>query len=674
MKIGKGILLFLLFLFLSATLQSQVLNPVKWENSIKKNSDNTYDLVFTAKIQKGWHLYGLNIADGGPVRTSVNFKNTNSIELIGNTKSSIKPDKKYDSTFAMDVELFEGTVSFSQKLKLKVPKATVEGFVEFMVCDNSRCLPPTNNDFSFSLENSISADNKQTEKTTTETDTGSSVPVNDTISTLTTSSKGVSKNNDKAGESLWQIFWGAVAKGILSVFTPCVFPIIPLIVAFFMRDNSTRKRIYQAILFGLTIITFYISVGLFAGILKIDLTLLSKFPTTNFILFLLLFLVALSFFGMFEIILPGKLSNKLDQQVDKGGLLAPFFLALATVVVSFSCVGPIAGAAIATALKGDIIKPVIAMFGFSLSFSFPFIVIGIFPALLKKLPKSGGWLNSVKVVFAFIIFGTSFIFLGNIRFGIFTRDVILSIEIVTFALLGFYLLGKFKLPHDSDLPHIKVPRLILAILSFSFAIYMFPGLLGSPLKAISSYLPSSETSELKISSAPAITTDNQSALCNKVPKYSGKYHLPYNLASYFDYNEGIACAKEKDMPVLLYFTGYSCKNCKNMYSEVWSDQRVMDKLRNQFVIISLYVDDFTDLAENDKYISDQSGKEITTIGKKNLEFEISRYGTNSQPLFVILNTREDVLTEKEAYTYSSNIDEFLLFLDEGIQNYESSMK
>jgi thiol:disulfide interchange protein len=681
MKLIRKALTILIFTLFSAKAITQIYAPVKWINSYKHVSDNTYELIFKANIQEDWHVYGLNIPDGGPIRTTINYLSTKNFEPIGKLTADKKPVTSYDSTFEMDIELFSGSVQFRQLIKVKSYPAEIKGSIDYQSCNDMRCLTLTN-EFQFMVEgnqvstvnNSVSAANEENKPEVV----SKPAPVKTNISSLvkvnSTEPEGQS-SSDKLKVSLWSIFFAALGKGILSVFTPCVFPVIPLIIAFFMNNNSTRKRIFQTLLFAVSIIAFYVLTGLVAGLAKLDLTMLSKYWYVNFILFLLLLTIALSFFGMFEITLPGSWSNKLDQQVDKGGFWAPFFLAMATVVVSFSCVGPIAAHAIASALKGELVQPVVAMFGFSLSFTLPFIIIGIFPVLLSKLPKSGGWLNSVKVVFAFVIFASSFIFLGNIGWKFVTRDVVLSIETITFILLGFYLLGKIKFPHDSDLKVVKVPRFLLALFSFAFAVYLIPGLFGSPLKAVSAYLPSQETSELSnlktnFTQTTGSSVNSSEMLCDAAPKYAKKYHLPYGLPSYFDYEEGLACARTKNKPVLLYFTGYSCKNCKNMYSEVWSDQRVQETLRNKFIIVSLFVDDTTSLFASDRYISSQTGREITTVGRKNSEFEIDRFASNSQPLFVIINAEGKVISGSEPYTYSPDIEKFQAFLDNAIQNYQ----
>lgn len=684
MKLNYKNLTTSILLLISLGLYADVIKPVKWEHSLKQIDDETYEIVFKASIDKGWHLYGLNIPEGGPIATSFTFNNLVGAELMGNTQTSKKPEVKFDNTFEMELELFDGTVSFSQKIKKTTEGASIKGFIEFMACDDSRCLPPSEIEFSYSLANTL------TEKTSA-TPAQKALPGIDTLTLVNEVASAPDKseqkvetlsnvNSDKEPEqnrkSRWAIFWEAFTKGLLAILTPCVFPIIPLTVAFFMRDSTTGKRIFQALFFGLSIVAIYSIVGLVAGLLQIDITALTRHWLANIIIAAVLLAFAASFFGMFELVLPGSLSNKLDNKVDKGGLLAPFFLALVTAVVSFSCVGPIAGVAIGAAMNGEIITPVIAMAGFSSAFALPFVLLGIFPGMLKNMPKSGGWLNAVKVVFAFLMLVAAYIFLGNTQWALFNRDTILALNIATFILLGIYLLGKIKFAHDSDLPSLKVPRLLLAIVSFSLALYLLPGLFGSPLKALSPFLPAEETSEMNVRQAftsnVSLLEVSTTALCHPNPRYSDKLHLPHNLAGYFDYVEGMACAQELNKPVLLDFVGHSCKNCKKMYADVWSDPQILAKLQEEFIIIALYTDDRTPLPESEWYTSTLDGKEKNTLGKKNLDFQISKFQSNALPLYAILDTNGRVITEVPYFTYNTNKKEFLNYLDEGISNFRKA--
>jgi thiol:disulfide interchange protein len=685
----RKVFLFTISLTLSFVVKADIVQPVKWEKSVRKINKTTFEVTFKANIDKGWHLYGLDIPEGGPYATSFNYSDSSIFSTIDKPVPSVQPERKYDETFAMDLEYFHGMVTFKQRLKTFKENPTISGYIEFMACDDSRCLPPSEIDFDFSFGKTAeaatdaSSDLKnvapliQTQQLTVgnSDDDSSLQEPNESTSEAEINTASIGQTPIERELSLWEIFLKALSKGILAVFTPCVFPIIPLTVAFFMRDNSSGQRIFQAIFFGLSIVAIYAGVGLVAGIFQIDLTELTKNWIANLIIVAILLVFSASFFGMFELILPSRISNKLDNQVDKGGFLAPFFLALVTAIVSFSCVGPIAGVAIASALNGEIISPVIAMIGFSTAFAFPFVLIGIFPGLLKNMPKSGGWLNAVKVVFAFLMVLASYIFLGNTQWKIFNRDVILSLNIATFLLLGLYLLGKIKFAHDSDVSHIGVFRLFLAIIAFALAIYLFPGLLGSPVKAFAPLLPTQETSEFNLSGIvssgfPVNSEDNQE-ICDEHPKYSDILHLPLNLKGYFDWDEALACAREVNKPVLVDFVGHTCKNCKKMYAEVWSDQRVRKKLAKDFVLLALYTDDPTKLPEDEWATSALDGRVKKTLGKKNLDFQINRYDSNALPMYVIIDPQGEILTKSKLYyTYSNNIDAFLDFLDEGLSKFK----
>ncbi|MBN1118835.1 MAG: thioredoxin family protein [Bacteroidales bacterium] len=694
-KLIRQISLLIILLSVSFVVKADVDNPVKWQTSIQKLGDFEYEIIFSAKIDAGWHLYGLNIPEGGPIATSFNYSDSSVFKQIKVPVSSKNPEIKFDETFNMELELYNNSVVFKQKLILKDKTATISGYIEFMSCDDSRCLPPSEIEFEFTTDaKPAQATSKLPEKkkelpviqvNTIETNTSviSDEITEDTVEQTkeveSTQESAIAeepvKQNQEPEKTLWQIFFEALSKGLLAIFTPCVFPIIPLTVAFFMRDNSTAKRVFQAVFFGLSIVFIYALVGLAAGIFQIDLTELTKHWLANIIIVAVLVIFAVSFFGVFELVLPSKLSNKLDSEVDKGGLLAPFFLALVTAIVSFSCVGPIAGVAIGAAMTGEIISPVIAMIGFSAAFAFPFVLLGIFPGMLKKMPKSGGWLNGVKVVFAFLMIIASYIFLGNTQWAIFNRDVILSLNIVTFILLGLYLLGKIRFSHDSDIPFLSVPRLFLAIASFSVAVYLVPGLFGSPLKAFTPFLPPTETSEFKPAAGNSESEFDVGTaeynLCEESPKYADKLHLPYDLKGYFDWDEALACAKKINKPVLVDFVGHSCKNCKKMYAEVWSDDKVQKILSEDFVLLALYTDDRTKLPENEWVYSEIDGRIKKTLGKKNLDLQISKYNSNALPMYVIVDANGNILTNSTRYyTYSNDVDAFIHFLKEGTMNYK----
>lgn len=671
---------------------TQVYNPVHWSFSSRPVSGQVFELTFTATIDEGWHMYGLNIPGSGPIATSFTFNENKNIVFTGNLIAVKPPVVKFDPTFEMDVELFGGQASFTRRVKvLSQEAATLGGFVEFMACDDSRCLPPKEESFEFLLKPSAMAAKEtikkddaparepapvfETRKLDIESDTATSLASQPETVAETPETPEMMDQKSPDDRPLMRLFLLALLAGFGALLTPCVYPIIPLTVSFFMRDTARSKAVYNGLVFGLSIILIYTLVGLIVGLLKIDLVRLISSHWIPNLIFLLIFLaLAFSFFGMFEITLPGSLSNRIDQQAEKGGFLGPFFMALATVVISFSCTGPIVGVVLGSALQGEIIKPVVGMLGFSISFALPFTLLAIFPGFMKKLPKSGGWLNSVKVFFAFILLAFSLVFLSNMGMKFITRDVILALYIVIFTLLGLYLLGKIKFAHDSELTHISVPRLMLAIASFAFAVYMIPGLFGAPLKAISPFLPPREEMSFNLAGA-AVTAQPAEGIaegvnvCTQTPKYSNILQLPLGLKGYFDYDEALACARELNKPVLLDFAGHSCKNCKKMYAEVWSDPEVLKRLKNDFVIAVLYTDDRTKLPVEDQITSSLDGKVKNTIGKKFNDLQVTKFSTNALPLYAIVDPSGNVLTGKAYHTYSPDVQAFVDFMQEGLQKF-----
>lgn len=698
---GMKKLVFLLVILVTNTnySSSQVLDPVKWSFTSVQVSDETFELKFAATIEQGWHMYGLNIEPGGPVPTSINYNDSTNIDFASAIKLSKQPEIKFDPTFELDVELFDNGITFIQQVSpVKEGKTFVEGYVEFMVCDDSRCLPPKEVDFSFELKKekmSNHSGNQRTsvsEKQVSEVTESSKEFERDTQSVvinlpeeLSTESEVENVLNKKSNtekdteqDSLIGLFFIAFLAGFGALLTPCVYPIIPLTVSFFMRDTSRSKAIIKGLFFGISIVFIYTLVGFIVGLFKIDLVrLVSAHWLPNIIFFLIFLLLAFSFFGMFEITLPSSLSTKIDQQADKGGFLGPFFMALATVIISFSCTGPIVGVVLGGALQGEIVRPVIGMLGFSISFALPFTLLAIFPGFMKNLPKSGGWLNSVKVFFAFILLAFSLIFITNLQLDFITREVIIAVLIIIFLLLGLYLLGKIKFSHDSDVSYISVPRLLIIIATFSFMAYLIPGLFGAPLKAISPFLPA-RTIPFNIptqtGSNDSPTRDSNlsnSAICNERPKYSDFLDLPLGLKGYFDYDEALACARQLNKPVLLDFAGHTCKNCKKMYAEVWSDPVVLHKLKTEFVVTALYTDDRTKLPEVDQVVSTIDGRIKNTVGKKFNDLQIAKFGTNALPLYAIVDGNGNIVTTDDYYTYSSNVENFLTFLEDGLINFRN---
>ena len=658
MKRSRTITL-ILFLFLSAnSLFSQILNPVNWEFAYNKTGAKQYELVFTAKIDNRWHLYSQDIPDGGPIPTSFSINESDNFELVGNVDEISEAEEKYDPSFDMILKLFSNKAVFVQKVKLISDEpVTISGSVEFMSCDDQRCLPPKDEEFIFVLE------------------------PNETSQSKTTIAPSDPQPSNRS--SLPGFFFLSILAGFAGILTPCVFPMIPMTVAFFSRGDISRgKSLAQAIVFGLSIIVIYTSIGLIVSLTSAGADFAGNISThwiPNLIFFLLFIAFAASFFGMFELVLPNKLLNKADKQADKGGLIAAFFMGLTTVLVSFSCTGPIVGALLVEAAGGEVIEPVLGMFGFSLAFALPFTLFAIFPSWINSLPKSGGWLNSVKVVLGFIVLAFSLRFVSTIdqgyHLGIMSRDVFIALWIVIFSLMGFYLLGKIKFAHDSDVSYLSVPRLVLVLVTFTFVVWLIPGLFGAQLKPVSGLLPPKEAQKFDISSTPfqillsPVTpgTNETNILCEN-PRYADFLHLPYGLTGYFDYRQGLVCAKALNKPVFLDFKGHACSNCKEVEAKVWSDPDVLKRLKENFVIVALYVDDRTKLPEDEWITSGYDGKIKKTIGKKNADFQISRFRINSQPYYVILDHEENVLIPP--MTYNLNIKEYINFLDAGLEKFE----
>ena len=665
----KVFLVFTAFVIFSGITFSQVLNPVKWDFYIEKLGNDEYELVFEANIDETWHLYAQDIEEGGPIPTSFNIEESDKFELIDKVRELSEGEQVHDASFDMDLKLFSDNAIFKQKIKVLTQDAfKIKGFVEFMCCDDERCLPPEEVDFSFAVNQSSSNENSN------EGGLSKTASTNDR------------KSNKESGSSMLGFFLLAILSGFAGILTPCVFPMIPMTVAFFSQGSENRgKSILKALIFGFSIILIYTSIGIIVSITSAGADFANNLSThwiPNLIFFILFMVFAASFLGLFELVLPSSLINKADKQADKGGYIAAFFMGLTTVLVSFSCTGPIVGALLVEAASGEVIKPTIGMFGFALAFALPFTLFAIFPSWMNKLPKSGGWLNAVKVVLGFIVlaFGMKFLLTIDLSYhiGIFTRDVYLAIWIIIFTLMGFYLLGKIKFSHDSDLPYVSFSRLILVIIVFTFVVYLIPGLFGAPLKAISGLIPPMDKQSFNIAQPSygsnilaADKVDDKIRLCSE-PKYSDFLHLPHGLKGYFDYEQGMACAKKLNKPVFLDFKGRACSNCKEMEAKVWSDPQVLSKLRDEFVIIALYVDDRTKLPEEEWVTSDVDGKIKKTIGKINANLQVSMFQMNSQPYYVIVDHDGNPLVDP--MSHNLDINTYLKFLDSGIEAYSKLEK
>lgn len=652
----------LLLVFLALQAQAQIENPVTWSFSAQRISETEATLQIKANIQKGWHLYSQFVDDGGPIPTSFKFIPSKEHQLLGKVSESPKAIVAQDANFGMQVAWHENNVLFSQKITLNKAKTTVSGVLEYMVCNNTKCLPPTELEFSIPVDVSATASvagvAPASAPTTTNAVADSTVkkPVLQPAETANSSS------------SLWTIFVAGFLGGLAAFFMPCIYPMIPLTVSFFTKKSGSKaKGIRSAALYGFFIVAIYVSLGLAITLLfgTSALNEAASSATFNLLFFALLFIFALSFLGAFDITLPSSLVNKMDAQSNKSGIIGLFFMAFTLALVSFSCTGPIIGTLLVDAVsKGTYLGPAMGMFGFSLALAIPFTLFAIFPSWLKEMPKSGGWLNTVKVSLGFLELALAFKFLSNVdlayHWGLLNRDIFLIIWIVIFAFWGLYLLGKIKLSHDSELTFLSLGRMLFAMLIWGFTVYLVPGLWGAPLKAINAWLPpqSTQAFDLYGKEFTGTASTNQTA-----KKYANLFHAPFGLNAYYDYEEGLAAAKQQNKPILLDFTGWSCTNCRKMEASVWADAEVLKRLKKEYILISLYVDDKTELAQNEKYTSAFSGKNIKTIGQKWSDFQASTFGTNSQPYYVLVDTSGKQLVAPQAFNL--DISNYIRFLDSG---------
>jgi thiol:disulfide interchange protein DsbD len=602
----------------------------------------------------------MEIPEGGPIPTSFIFDTVPAFNLDGKTREVTVPVEVLDEAFGFKIKTFSTRAEFRQKITGVEAAFTVKGAVNFMACNNATCSPPKDAEFEIHINDQTDS---QTIVSPVTADTGSDAPATD--------------------RRLLRFFLISLLAGFAGVLTPCVFPMIPMTVAFFSQGSENRRRsVSRALIFGFSIILIYSSLGILVSLSSAGAGFANTLSThwlPNALFFALFVIFATSFFGAFEIVLPNKWVTGADSRVDKGGLMASFFMGLTTVIVSFSCTGPIVGALLVEAASGDVLRPTLGMLGFGIAFSLPFTIFALFPSIMGRIPKSGGWLNSIKIVLGFIVLAFSMKFLMTIdsvySLGLLSRDLFLAIWIVLFSLLGFYLAGKLKFSHDSDVQHIGTFRLFLIIIVFSFVVYLVPGLFGAPLKGLSSFLPAQTTSALNLpglisasSSADGIVKQSveKGKLCSE-PKHSDIFEMPLGLEGYFDLKQGLECARELNKPVLIDFKGHACANCKIMEARVWSDPEILRRLRDNFVIVALYADDRTQLPENEWIRSEVDGKIKKTIGKLNEDIEISRFKTNALPLYVITDHEGNPLNKP--MPTNLNIEEYKKWLDEGLARY-----
>jgi len=649
----KRLISLLLFsIALIFTASAQPVDHVSWKYSTEKISDTEYNLIFHATLDAHWHLYSTDIPEGGPVATSFTFEKPSGYELVGEIQQLSKVHKMFDETFKMDITYFEGEAVFSQKIKLTTTdKVSVKAILEYQICDDSQCLF-LDEENTFVLNEGVTSDVAVTTAAATEV-------------------KEVSTDVEEGKMSLWVMFWFAFVGGLLALLTPCVFPMIPMTVSFFTKQSKNKAEgIRNAILYGLSIIVIYVILGTaVAAIFGADsLNALSTNPWFNLFFFVLLVVFAVSFMGAFEIMMPSSWVNFADKKSDKGGLIGIFFMAFTLALVSFSCTGPIVGSLLVQAATGGFTGPIIGMFGFSLALALPFALFAAFPGFLNSLPKSGGWLNSVKVVLGFLELAFAFKFLSNTDMvwdlHVFERETFIAIWIAIFGALGLYLLGKIRLPHDSPMEYLPVSRLMLGLTVIAFTIYMIPGLWGAPLNLISAFPPGSDYAESPNGVGYKGTGTAGSHSFN-LPE--GMHPGPQGIPAFEDYDKALAYAKKVNKPLILDFTGKACVNCRKMENMVWSDQTVKGFLTNDFILVSLYVDLRKDL--DVPYISKATGKKIKTVGQKWADFQFERFKQQGQPYYVLLDVNEKELNEPSSY--NSDIEDYKEWLKEGLENFKN---
>jgi thiol:disulfide interchange protein len=677
----------LFLLLISASAFAQILTPTKWtwqpsSSSVKVGDE--IDLIFKATIEKDWYIYANDFdPDCGPMHTTVMLNPDASFKVIGTLKA-INPTPKHDEIFDCDVKIYKGTAEFRQKIKVLSGNLKLSGIYEGQVCTEveGKCIP-FDGEFTVTGITVSGGEIKAEPKKELNFDAAPIVPVgkdsaeksepatikkNETEITGPTLDESILEGESTFGnDSFWSLLVLAFIAGLTSLITPCVFPMIPMTVTFFLKDTQSKKEgIKKAIIFGLSIIVLYSSAGtLFAIILGPEgLNALATNWALNLFIFFVFIIFALSFFGLFEITAPHQLVNKVDQQAEKGGLVGVFFMAFTLVLISFSCTVPIVGSVLALSAGGQILKPILMMFSYSLAFALPFTFFAFFPEMIKSMPKSGGWLNAVKVTLGFLELALALKFFSiadqAYHWGLLDRDVNIALWVVIFTFLGFYLLGKIRLPHDSVLEKIPVPRLLLAIGVFTFVVYLVPGLWGAPLKALAGYLPPQYTNDFDLVTLTRNTRDTE--ICEQ-PKYADFLHLPHGLQGYFDYEQALQCAREQNKPLFIDFTGHGCTNCREMEAVVWSDPAVLERLKNDFVVVALYVDDKTTLPETEWYTSKYDNKVKKTIGKQNADLQITNLENNAQPFYVLLGTDERVLAWP--YGYNRSVEDFVKFLESG---------
>ena len=675
-----------LLLFVTFALQAvaQMQEPIHFKSELKKKSATEAEIVFTATIDDGWHVYSTDLPDGGPISATFNVDKMEGVELVGKLTPVGKEEDKFDQMFQMQVRFFEHNAQFVQKIKITGATYSIEGYLQYGACNDQNCLPPTSVEFSYSGKGdpNVAATAKTPEskkdeavaatetteeaENTAEVEAADATAGNDSIAATTAVSAGsdlwtpvidelnaYDNHTDSSNSSWIYIFFAGFLGGLVALFTPCVWPIIPMTVSFFLKRSGDKKKgIRDAWTYGASIVVIYVALGLAITLIfgASALNSLSTNAIFNIFFFLMLVVFAASFFGAFEITLPSSWSTAVDSKAEKaGGLLSIFLMAFTLSLVSFSCTGPIIGfLLVEVSTSGSIVAPAIGMLGFAIALALPFTLFAMFPSWLKSMPKSGGWMNMIKVVLGFLelAFALKFLSVADMAYGwhLLDRETFLALWIVLFALLGVYLLGKIKFPHDDDDDKVSVPRFFLALISLAFAVYMVPGLWGAPLKAVSAFAPPSSTQDFNLYKADEVH------------------------AQFENYEEGMAYAKSVGKPVMVDFTGWGCVNCREMESKVWIDPKVREIMTKDYVLISLYVDEKAKLPE--KITVEENGQQrvLRTVGDKWSYLQRVKFGANAQPFYVLLDNDGKPLNG--SYSHDEDIDKYVKFLQTGLDNYK----
>lgn len=653
----------LLSVLLALPALAQIQEPIKFKTEWKQNSDSEAEIIFNATIDKGWHVYSTELEEGGPISASFNIDQIQGAETIGKLTPVGNEINEMDPIFGMKVRYFKDKATFIQKIKITDKNYSIKGYLEYGACNDENCLPPTSVDFSFNGTSTSPATASENKEDITNNADGSSeismTPLKIASSEKTDYWKPVINELNSFGEHAGEesmswiyIFLTGLAGGLLALFTPCVWPIIPMTVSFFLKRTKDKKKgIRDAWTYGASIVVIYLTLGLAITLIfgASALNALSTNAVFNILFCLMLLVFAASFFGAFEITLPSKWSNAVDSKAEQTtGLLSIFLMAFTLSLVSFSCTGPIIGfLLVEVSTTGSVIAPAIGMLGFAIALALPFTLFALFPSWLKSMPKSGGWMNVIKVTLGFLelAFALKFLSVADLAYGwrILDRETFLALWIVIFGLLGMYLLGKIKFPHDDDDQKVSVPRFFMALISLSFAIYMIPGLWGAPLKAVSAFAPPMQTQDFNL--------------------YKNEVH-----AKFTDYEAGMEYARMNNKPVMLDFTGYGCVNCRKMELAVWTDQNVSKLLTEDYVLITLYVDDKTKLAEPITVTENGKERTLRTIGDKWSYLQRSKFGANAQPFYVLVDN--DGMPLNKSYSYDEDIKLYIDFLETGLKNYK----